>query len=45
VENRISRLILDGGLAEGDSVHVDAKDGQLDFEVTKASGEAQQGAA
>jgi ATP-dependent Clp protease ATP-binding subunit ClpC len=45
VENRLSRLILDGGLAEGDSVHVDAEDGRLDFEVTKGSGEAQQGAA
>ena len=31
VENRLSRLLLDGGLAEGDSIRVDVKDDQLHF--------------
>jgi ATP-dependent Clp protease ATP-binding subunit ClpC len=39
VENRLSRLLLDGGLAEGDSVQVDVKDGQLHFEVTRGPSE------
>jgi ATP-dependent Clp protease ATP-binding subunit ClpC len=45
VENRLSRLLLDGGLAEGDSIRVDVKDDQLHFEVTGGASEAAQGAA
>jgi ATP-dependent Clp protease ATP-binding subunit ClpC len=45
VENHLSRLLLDGGLAQGDSVQVDMKDDQLHFDVTRGTSEEARGAA
>src|ERR687897_2466389 len=40
VENRLSRMVLDGSLQEGDAVTVDLQDGRLDFDVVRKVGEA-----
>jgi ATP-dependent Clp protease ATP-binding subunit ClpC len=35
VENELSKMLLEGGLSEGDSVTVGVKDGRLSFDVSK----------
>jgi hypothetical protein len=38
VENPLSRMLLDGGIQEGDAVTVGVVDGGLDFDVRRPAG-------
>ena len=37
VDNRLSRMLLDGALAPGQQVTIDAHDGELRFDVSSAA--------
>ncbi|MBE3565143.1 MAG: ATP-dependent chaperone ClpB [Thermogemmatispora sp.] len=41
VENRLARALLDGTIREGDTVRIDARDGQIVIEPVRAAAQAQ----